>query len=73
MKIRFKDADTQYKFDANAAIAEYMGMDTHDVISYGECGQTIVALVDYTISVGEFDQWEAQVHQGNQQFFIIEE
>lgn len=80
MKIRFKDTDAQYKFvcmaDANTAIAEYMGMDAHDVIAYEECGQTIIALVDDNddvIEVGEFDQWEAQIHQCEQQFFIIEE
>ncbi|UKM62759.1 hypothetical protein P19_0271 [Aeromonas phage P19] len=80
MKIHFKDTDAQYEFmckiDANAAIADYMGMDTHDAISYEECGKTIIALVDVNgdpITVGEFDQWEAQVHQGEQQFFIIEE
>lgn len=80
MKIRFKDTDAQYEFvcmsDANAAIAEYMGMETHDAISYEECGQTIIALVDDNddvIEVGEFNQWEAQIHQFEQQYFIIEE
>ncbi|QMV28849.1 hypothetical protein AP1_0142 [Aeromonas phage AP1] len=80
MKIRFKDTDAQYEFvcmsDANAAIAEYMGMDTHDVISYEECGQTIIALVDDNddvIEVGGLGQWEAQIYQCEQQFFIIED
>ncbi|ATI17813.1 hypothetical protein [Aeromonas phage AS-yj] len=80
MKIRFKDEQAHQDFSncrANVAIANYMGMDTHEAYNYcsgdigliddNNCGITIP---DPYIS--GFEGWNAVIHKGERRYFVIE-